>query len=247
MTTAFSSLRKRRLIAVAVAVSPVRDAGGAIIGASVVARDISDRKAAEQKAALLLSELDHRVKNILAVVNAVVSQTLKTARSPEEFGDELEGRIGAVAQAHGLLTQAGGGEVMLRDVIVMELAPYDRENGKIVISGPDIALTPKAGLALVMAVHELASNAAKYGALSTLTGALAIEWSIASASDEMLTLSWVETEGPPVERPSRRGFGTTMIEALSYELDAEVLREFRETGLQCVISMPLSAVIRLEA
>ena len=120
----FVSLAEGRPIAVAVAVSPVRDAGGAIIGASVVARDISDRKAAEQKAALLLSELDHRVKNILAVVNAAVSQTLKTARSPEEFGDELEGRIGAVAQAHGLLTQAGGGEVMLRDVIVMELAAH---------------------------------------------------------------------------------------------------------------------------
>ncbi len=225
-----------------VTVSPVREGDGRIVGASLVARDISERKAAEQKAALLLGELDHRVKNILTIVSAVVSQTLKTSTSPEAFAVEVKGRIQAIAKAHSLLTQSGQGEMRLRAIVTTELAPYDRGAGNIVVTGCDVALTPKAGLALAMAVHELASNTAKYGALSTTAGRLTVAWDVTEdAGQRALTLAWIECGGPAVQPPTRRGFGTMLIErTLTHELDAEVKREFLATGLRCTVAMPLT-------
>ncbi|WP_191057997.1 CheR family methyltransferase [Geminicoccus harenae] len=233
--------RNGQLLEVSITVSPVRQGDGRIVGASMVARDISARKAAERKAALLLGELDHRVKNILAVVSAVVSQTLRGNPEPKLFAAEVEGRIKAIAKAHSLLTQAGNGQMSLHAIFATELAPYERGNGHLVITGPDVALTPKAGLALAMAVHELASNAAKYGALSTTSGQLAVSWDVAAKSSErLLTLSWIEAGGPPVAPPFRRGFGTTLIErTLTHELDAEVSREFRVDGLHCSMTLPV--------
>jgi two-component system CheB/CheR fusion protein len=227
---------------VSVTISSVREGDGRIVGASVVARDISERKAAEHKAGLLLGELDHRVKNILAIVSAVVSQTLKTSPTPEAFAAEVEGRINAIAAAHSLLTEAGTGAMSLHAILATELAPYDRGNGNLVVNGPDIALTPRAGLALAMAVHELASNAAKYGALSTTLAHLEVAWKVTEREDNRtVTLTWTETGGPPVRPPARRGFGTTLIErTLSHELDADVNREFRTSGLRCTITLPLT-------
>lgn len=235
--------RDGRLIEVSVTVSPVREANGRITGVSLVARDIRDRKAAEQRATLLLGELDHRVKNILSIVSAIVSQTLKTSPTPEAFAAEVEGRIGAIAKAHSLLTDSGAGEVILQTVLETELAPFDRGSGNIVIRGRDVTLTPKAALAMAMAIHELASNAAKYGALSTTSGRLIIECNVdSSAGTPSMTLVWHESGGPAVSPPARRGFGTVMIErALAHELDAEVSRDFEATGLRCTITIPLSA------
>jgi two-component system CheB/CheR fusion protein len=144
---------------IAVTISPIRDADGRVAGASVVARNISERKAAEERAGLLLSELDHRVKNILSIVSAMVSQTVKTSTTPETFAAEIDGRVQSIAKAHTLLSQAEQGEMALRALITTELAPYDRQEGSLAIAGPEVALTPKAGLALAMAIHELASNA----------------------------------------------------------------------------------------
>jgi len=232
-------------IEVAVTISPVRQGDGRLAGVSVVATDISARKAAEQKAILLLGELDHRVKNILTIVSAVISQTLKTTTSPEAFAIEVGGRVQAIAKAHSLLTQSGLGEVSLRAIMETELAPYDRSGGNVVIAGPDIALTPKAGLALAMALHELASNAVKYGALSTGAGRLTVEWEAANAEGPLsLALAWTETGGPPVSPPTRRGFGTTLIErSLVHELDAEVTREFLAGGLRCTLDIPLTGEV----
>ena len=233
-------------VEVSVTVSPVRQADGRVVGVSVVARDISARRAAEQKAALLLGELDHRVKNILAIVSAVISQTLKTTATPQAFADEVNGRVQAIAKAHSLLTQSGHGEVSLRAILDTELAPYDRGAGTVSVTGQDIALTPKAGLALAMAVHELASNAAKYGALSAAAGRLTVAWTIlasarAAATAPALTLTWAESGGPAVSPPTRRGFGTTLIErTLAHELDADVDRRFPAEGLLCVISLALT-------
>ncbi len=241
----FDSLRVARdgrTTDVSVTISPVREADGRVVGASVVARDVSERRRAERKASLLLGELDHRVKNILAIVSAVVSQTLKHSSTPEAFAAEVQGRIQAIAQAHGLLTQAGQGEIALRGLVMTELAPYKRATGNVSIEGDDVALTPRAGMALALAVHELASNAAKYGALSTPSGRLAVTWTTAGgAGGRTLRLTWVETGGPAVRPPSRRGFGTTLIErALSSDLDAEVSREFLASGLRCAIGIPLT-------
>jgi two-component system CheB/CheR fusion protein len=227
---------------VSITISPVREGDGRIVGASVVARDISERKATDRKAELLLGELDHRVKNILAVVSAVVSQTLSSGLTQEAFAVEVEGRIRAVAKAHSLLTHAGNGTLSLRDVIDTELAPYDRNHGHIVVHGPDVEMTPKAGLALAMAIHELTSNAAKYGALSTQQGHLTVISSL-SAGDEgmMLSLDWTEAKGPTVVTPTRRGFGTSLIErALAYELDATVTRSFAASGVVCQFLIPLT-------
>jgi two-component system CheB/CheR fusion protein len=211
-------------------------------GVFVAARDITERKAAERNTALLLDELDHRVKNILAVVSAVVSQTPKTDLTTEAFAALIEGRVKAMAMAHNLLTQGDRqGSVSLRALVTTELKPYGRDKHNLDIAGRDVALTPKAGLSLAMAIHELASNAAKYGALATASGRLTVAWGITHiARSRTLTLIWTEAGGPTVEPPTRRGYGTTLIEqALSYNLDAKVNREFLATGLRCTIAMPL--------
>ncbi len=236
-------------IDVAITMSPVRQADGRIVGASLVARDIGDRKAAEQRAALLLGELDHRVKNILAIVMAVISQTLRFSETPAAFASEVEGRVLAIAKAHSLLTESGHGGILLSALIATELAPFDHSTGtgtgNVSVSGPDVELTPRAGLALALAVHELASNAAKYGALSTAAGRLVLAWEIAPAAEgPMLTLTWTESGGPEVRAPTRRGFGTTVIErAIQNDFGASVTREFLPTGVICTLAVPLTAEV----
>jgi two-component system CheB/CheR fusion protein len=204
-----------------------------------VTQEIGERKRAEEHTSLLLGELDHRVKNILAVVSSVITQTLKTSDSTGAFAADIEGRIAAIARAHGRLTDDGRGAASLQELVSTELEPYNRTNTNIGIDGPPIEFTPKAGLALAMAIHELASNAAKYGALSKPTGVLSVTWQIENG---LLNFSWVETGGPPISKPpSRRGFGTTLIErTLSHEFDATVKREFSSSGLKCSIAMPLT-------
>jgi two-component system CheB/CheR fusion protein len=239
--------RDGKSVEVSVTVSPLRDSDGKVAGGSVVARDIRARRAAEQKAALLLSELDHRVKNILAIVSAVVTQTLRTCASPEAFAEEIQGRIGAIAKAHSLLTQSGRGELLLRALVQTELAPYDRATGNVEISGSAVSLTPKAGMALAMAIHELASNAAKYGSLSNASGRLSVTWAVEQRPHgPVLVLNWSETGGPVVAAPTHRGFGTTLIErGLAHELDAEVTQAFLPEGLRCTIAIPMTTEIDL--
>jgi two-component system CheB/CheR fusion protein len=205
-----------------------------------VTLEIGERKRAEEQKTLLLGELDHRVKNILSIISAVIAQTLKTSTSPESFAASMEGRVAAIARAHSLLTEGGRGAVSLRDLLLTELAPFNRANENISVTGPSVELTPRAGLALAMAIHELAGNAAKYGALSTSGGKLSVTWILDLRESGMLHLRWLESGGPLItESPSRRGFGTTLIErTLSHELDAVVKREFLPTGLRCTIDMP---------
>jgi two-component system, chemotaxis family, CheB/CheR fusion protein len=202
--------------------------------------EIGERKRAEEQTFLLLGELDHRVKNILSIISAVITQTLKTSSSPGAFATAMEGRIAAIARAHSLLTEGGRGALSLRDLVLTELEPFDRAGQNISVTGPSVALTPRAGLALAMAIHELAGNAAKYGALSTATGKLTVAWLLDQEESAMLNIQWVESDGPPIAQPpSRRGFGTTLIErSLSHEFDAVVEREFLPSGMRCSISMP---------
>ncbi len=231
-----------RVIDVSLTISPIKDSGGAIVGASAVARDISDRKRAEQQSALVLSELDHRVKNILAVVTAIIQQTLEVAESPAEFATTVVGRIQAVAKAHSLLTYDGRGGTLLGAIVETELAPYVGAPGRVTIGGEKVTLTPRACLSLAMAVHELTTNAVKYGALSVAKGRLSVTWDhIGGVGHTVLRIVWAESRGPAVQAPTRRGFGTALIErALSHELDAVVSREFLPAGLRCAIEMPLT-------
>jgi two-component system CheB/CheR fusion protein len=206
--------------------------------------DIDKRKRVEEQAKLLLGELDHRVKNILAIVSSIVTQTLKANPSPEVFAEKIAGRIAAIARAHGQLTKgdtASGGT--LRGLIDTELEPYRDRHLR--IDGPAIVLTPKAGLSVAMAIHELASNAAKYGSLSDPNGQLTVSWIVTTGPGRRLQLNWKETGGPRVPGPPlQRGFGTTLIErSLGYEFDADVDRDFAESGVTCAIDMPFTASV----
>jgi two-component system CheB/CheR fusion protein len=225
-------------------ISVLGDSDGRAKSVISVTLEIDQRKRAEEQAALLLGELDHRVKNILAIVSSIVAQTLKANLSPEAFAETIAGRITAITRAHTLLTnRGGGGPGTLRDLIDTEVKPYEGQDLR--VEGPDIVLTPKAGLSVAMAIHELASNAAKYGSLSDLKGQLAVSWAVTDGPDRRLRLSWTETGGPAVPGPpSKRGFGTTVIErSLGYEFDAEVERTFAASGVICIIDLPFTSSV----
>jgi two-component system CheB/CheR fusion protein len=224
-------------------IRPYRTVDNVIDGVVMTFTDISERKKADRQKSLLLAELDHRVKNILAIVSSVITRTLKTSSTPAAFATAMEGRIAAITAAHSVLTQSRGrGGASLRELLSTELAPYDRGDQSFTIAGVDIAVTPKAGLSLAMAFHELASNAVKYGSLSTDSGTLAVSWSVSHESGATLHFNWIETGGPPIAGPpSQLGFGSTLIErTLSHEMDAVVRQEFRPSGLYCAIDIPLT-------
>jgi two-component system CheB/CheR fusion protein len=231
-------------IDVSLAVSPVKDTRGKVIAASTIARQFTERKAAEDHKNILMAELDHRVKNTLMVITSLIAQTAKSKDSPEKFAEMIEGRIQALSRVHNLLNQNDWDRAALRDVIVGELAPYrDGKEENIVIDGKaDVTLTPKATQTLAMALHELATNAGKYGALSTPAGKVAVSWSVAnSRKDPRLSIDWIETGGPPVKPPTRRGFGSHLIERIvNYELQASVQRDFHAEGVRCKIEFPLT-------
>lgn len=234
-----------RPIDVSLTISPIRNSAGVVIGASAVARDIAARKRTEQQSALLLGELDHRVKNVLAVVSAVIGHTLKSSESVNSFATAIEGRLTAISRAHSLLTEAGKADCSLDMITRTELAPYGGGVERVTISGGDIALTPKAGMMIAMAIHELTTNAAKFGALSTTAGRLSVTWEVAGPPGQpMLGIRWVESGGPLVQPPTRRGFGTIVIErVLADDFDAEVARKFLPSGLECLIDIPLTSEV----
>jgi PAS domain S-box-containing protein len=176
--------------------------------------DISQRKFAEEHRAVLARELTHRVKNTLATVNAVVSQTLRDASSLEEAAITVSGRIGSLGAAQELLIQDEVEGAAIGDIVERALLPFkDRDGARFSVEGPHVRLSPEITLALAMALHELATNAIKYGSLSVLEGRVAIEWSIKRKDGERrLFFCWGEHDGPPVTPPTRTGFGTRMIE-----------------------------------
>jgi two-component sensor histidine kinase len=186
-----------------------------------------------------MAELDHRVKNILASIQAMVRQTGKGASSLEDFTQALEQRIRAMADTHGLLAANHWHGARLRSMVEDELAPYRAANGgNVQLSGDDIMLSPKAALPFTLVLHELASNAAKYGSLSTPAGCVRVSWRL-DPGDGALVVTWKELRGPPVAPPARRGFGSVIIErSLRYELAGECTLTFAADGVGCIISLP---------
>ncbi len=197
-------------------VSGVRDAEGKIIAASTVARDVSERVRAERQRDLLMKELDHRTKNTLATVVAIASQTAMRAATIADFTEAFQARLLALANTHNLLSQEHWQSASLRRILATELSPYDHngDEPRFTLDGEDVSIEPAAeALAFGMAVHELTTNAAKYGALSTPAGRVDVSWSIdRSGAEPMLRLRWVESGGPPVTPPTRRGFGLNLLE-----------------------------------
>ena len=207
-------------------------------GFGKVTRDITERRRAEQHQRLLLDELNHRVKNTLATVQSMARQTLQGDISLEAFREAFEGRLMALSQTHNLLTVSNWQGASLSDIAHRELAPYSRtDRPNVRFDGPDIYLRPKHAVALGMALHELATNAAKYGALSHAAGWVNLEWRI---NDRLLRLEWAEHHGPPVRPPRRRGFGSRLLErGLAHELAAQTQLDFAPEGLRCHIELML--------
>jgi two-component system, chemotaxis family, CheB/CheR fusion protein len=224
-------------------VSAVRNSEGRIIAASTVARDVSEKVQAEQQRAIMMAELDHRVKNTLATVHSIATQTASNATTLTEFIEAFEARLLALSQTHNLLTEEHWRGASLRQIAAIELSPYSHdEDPRFALDGEDILLSSAQALSLGMAFHELATNAAKYGALSTDAGRVNVSWVIDNAgSEKLLRLKWVETGGPAViPPPTRRGFGSRLLErGLPQETGGEVSLEFASRGVRCTISMPL--------
>lgn len=223
---------------VSITVSPLRDGQGNIVGASKIARDVTERKQHEETQSILVHELNHRTKNLLATVQAIALRTL-TGASPES--ERLfRNRVRALSASQDLLTKNGWRGASLSSMFAAVLAPFVQGNTQISIAlGPNVHLDLRQTNALSMAVHELATNAIKYGALSTPTGLVQVGWEVENGN---VSLSWRESGGPEVLPPKHFGFGNELLTAaLKYELKADANLDFRPTGLNFSVRLPLSS------
>ncbi|HTK34253.1 MAG TPA: HWE histidine kinase domain-containing protein [Caulobacteraceae bacterium] len=226
---------------------PVLNADGTVEEWVGVHTDITEAREADNRRRLLLDELNHRVKNSLATVQSIAMHTLGSSPSPESFNKAFNERLLALSHNHDLLTRSQWVGASLRDMIVQELEPYQTpERRRVDLKGPDVQLGPKAALALGMALHELTTNAAKYGALSADEGLVEIVTRTETeAGAARLHLLWTERGGPPVAPPSRTGFGRRLIErGLTHELGGTAALTFEPAGLRCAIDFPLGEVAR---
>lgn len=214
------------------------DASGAPLHAQGVSLDITDRKRAEERQRILVAELNHRVKNTLAIVQSLALQTHRTTHSPIEFMEALNARVRALARAHDMLTENSWEGLMLKDVISRTLEPYAGDGAaghRVEVAGPPVRLDAQAAVVLNIAFHELVTNAVKYGAMSAPGGAVTVTWTVDTSLDPAsIEIVWAEQGGPAVEQPSRRGFGSHVLETgIAHELGGKVALEFRRDGLIC--------------
>jgi two-component sensor histidine kinase len=235
-----------RVIWISVRSSSVRDDTGRLLYVVRVLQDVTERKAAERRQKLLIDELNHRVKNTLATVQSLASQTARSAPTPEVFQKSFEGRLIALSKAHDQLTMHHWENADLREVLTAGLAPYGAGSEHVVLRGEDVLLRPRAVLTLAMAFHELITNAAKYGALSVAQGRVAIHWH--PVCDDMgrtfLRIEWQEEGGPPAEPPERRGFGSRLIEnSIAAELGGSARLIFAREGLRCEMQVPQETAV----
>ena len=201
-----------------------------------------ERAEAQERQALLVAELDHRVKNTLATIQSIMRHTRRSQTTLDDYVESLGQRIQAMAHAHNLLSQSRWRGAELHTLIEEELRPYNGLSGAISIDGPKLELKPKAALTLSMVIHEMTTNAAKHGALSNAEGKVSVIWSVAG---DTLHLVWRETGGPRVAPPARKGFGRTVIEnALSHEFGGVVNLRFGPDGVECIIQLPIDLLQR---
>ena len=229
-------------------VAPVKDERGIIVQYFLSLADITRFKNAEQNAARLIDELNHRVKNTLSTVQFIVSQAIGSSNDPQVVGEAISERIGALSRSHDLLHREQWRGVGLHDLVCEALAPFQHDASRaerLTIVGDNIRLAPQATLALGIAFNELATNAAKYGAFLDEQGAISIKWSmVEEQGGDWLCLIWRETGGPPVIEPAQRGFGTRVIErGLAHELSGKIDLDFLPTGVVCKIFVPAPMAI----
>ena len=205
--------------------------------------DAKEREAADKLQKLILEELHHRIKNTLATVSAIASQSLRTAPSLAHGQQAIEGRLLALGHAHDLLLQVSWANAGLDHIIRGATEAYDsRSEGRFTITGPDIKMSSGAVIALAMTLNELCTNTTKFGALSVPTGRVAIEWTI-DAATERLKLVWRESGGPLVQAPTRRSFGTKMMGSLGQQLSGQVQLSYEPSGFIYVLDVPLSSLV----
>jgi PAS domain S-box-containing protein len=223
---------------------PLVDESKANVGSIVTLTDITERKRAEEQQTMLVAELNHRVKNILAIVQSVAAQTQRSSGSLENFADAFNGRLKALALAHDILTQTRWIGIGLSELLAAVLAPYRSPEGtRVRISGPAILLPARAVVPLSMVLHEMTTNAAKYGALSTRSGNVEITWKLTGGIDKSVELVWQECNGPKVKAATSTGFGTKLIDhVIRHDLDGSTKINFDPAGVRWTIEFPLSGL-----
>jgi PAS domain S-box-containing protein len=226
------------LVEVILCLAPLRNRDGALTGYAAIAHDITERKAQEKTRQLLVDELNHRVKNTLAMVQSIARLTLRQTKSPEDFAASFTGRIQALAGAHDVLTASSWHGADVASLVRDQLILGDVGEGRFNYRGPSISLDPQTAVGLSLVLHELGTNANKYGALSAANGIVDLSWDTAE-NGQMLKLRWQERGGPAVFEPTRRGFGTFIIEQSLNGLDGEAHIQFDPAGLVCDMWLPI--------
>jgi PAS domain S-box-containing protein len=228
---------------------PVRNDAGDVIRWFGTNTDITELREAEDRQKLLLDELNHRVKNTLAAVQSLAKQTAQGADTVESFTEKFDSRLMALSRAHGMLARGVWQGAGLREIIAQAVAPYAQaETPRIAIAGPPIRLGPTAAVSLGMAVHELVTNAAKYGALSVPQGRVEVGWDLDLGGGEQPSLEfiWKESDGPRVVDTGARGFGTRLVEeSVARELSGEVSLDLAASGAVCRMRLPLSRKVMI--
>jgi PAS domain S-box-containing protein len=221
---------------------PIFDHAGQLTHLIGVSQVVTERKRADAHRKLLINELNHRVKNTLAVVQGIAQQTFKDERVPPELRVAFEGRLTALAAAHNVLTRENWRSAPLGRIIEDAVRPFGTARFR--FEGPDLRIAPKAAVSLALALHELATNAAKYGALLSEAGQIDLSWWVEPNERLGFRLRWCEKGGPPVSPPQHRGFGSRLIErGLAAELEGEVKMEYRPEGLCCEMRAPLDRLV----
>ena len=235
----YETVRRRKdgsLIDISLTVSPIKDAKGKVLGASKIARDITDRKRSEAHISALAHEAEHRAKNVLATAQATVHLT--EADTVAEFKKVIEGRLQALANVHTLFVASRWSGAELRDLVTKELAPYRKGDGtRVSIEGPVLVLEPNRAQTVAVICHELATNAAKYGALSVCKGRIDVSWT--RPENGQLVLRWTETSGPVVRPPTRKGFGTRVMASMVQQAKGEIQFDWHPAGLSCELALPI--------
>ena len=204
--------------------------------------DAKEREAADKLQKLILEELHHRIKNTLATVTAIASQSLRTATSIEHGQQAIEGRLIALGRAHDLLLQVSWANASLADTVGGAIKPYESQGAtRFSVDGPDIGITSSAVIALALTMNELCTNTTKFGALSVPNGRITVAWTIDEQA-QRLKLTWTEAGGPAVDAPTRRSFGTRMMEALGKQLNGQVQLAYQATGFVYTLDAPLSSL-----
>ncbi|ABS61981.1 signal transduction histidine kinase [Parvibaculum lavamentivorans DS-1] len=227
------------LLNISLTVSPLIDGSGKVVGASKVARNITERKRAEEMQRLLFDELNHRVKNTLATIQAIASQSLQKAASPSDFVTSFNGRVEALGRAHELLVQGQMSGADVAGIVREQVVLGDTEGARVSCSGPYVRLEPRVAVQVALVLHELATNARKYGALSIADGHLSIEWRLDIQDERKLVLEWKESGVRNVRVPTSHGFGTILIQRTVEAHGGEASIHYGADGISCQIGLPL--------